>query len=169
MNTSQKIGLAAVSVFAVSHFLPAYDTLRGFSCFLECWDTMRHFEPSDLESWFYYSGFALSNIMLPILVVGLFVGGQRGWQFRSTVSFVMLLHTASWSVLESWGSSSSIKIGYYLWLGAYGLLYFAYRGFTPDVSLTATAEDPDCGDLGVGKEKHAILPENLIKQLLLLG
>ena len=42
---------------------------------------MRHFDPSDLESWLYYSGFALSNIMLPILVVGLFVGGQWGWRF----------------------------------------------------------------------------------------
>src|SRR5882724_6772348 len=130
MNTSQKIGLAAVSVFAVSHFLPAYDTLRGFSCFLECWETMWHVDPSDLESWFYYSGFALSNIMLPIWVVGLFVG-HRGWRFRSTVSSVMLLHTASWSVLESLGSSSNIKIGYYLWLGAYALLHSAYRSNEP--------------------------------------
>src|SRR3954466_170114 len=111
MNASQKIGLAAVSVFAVSHFLPAFDTLPGFSCFLQCWETMCHVDPSDLESWFYYSGFALSNIMLPIMVVGLFVG-HRGCQFRSTVSSVMLLHTASWSVFESWGSSSSIKLGY---------------------------------------------------------
>jgi hypothetical protein len=133
MNTSQKIGLAAVSVFAVSHFLPAYDTARGFSCFLECWDTMRHFDPSELEGWLYYSGFVLSNIMLPILVVWLFVG-HRGWRFRSIVSFVMLLHTASWSVLESSGSTSSIKIGYYLWLGAYGLLYCAYRSY-PDGAM----------------------------------
>ena len=137
INTSQKIGLAALSVFAVSHLLPAYDTglssgslqrtLRGFSCFLQCWETMWHFEPSDLEGWLYYSGFALSNILLPLLVVGLFVG-HRAWRFRSIVSFVMLLHTTSWSVFESLGSSSSsIKIGYYLWLGAYLLLYFAYR------------------------------------------
>jgi hypothetical protein len=126
INTSQKIGLAAASVFAVSHFLPAYDTLRGFSCFLECWETMWHFDLSELEGWFYYSGFALSNIMLPILVVGLFVS-HRGWRFRSIVSLVMLLHTASWSLLESWGSNSSIKIGYYIWLGAYMLLYSAHR------------------------------------------
>jgi hypothetical protein len=130
MNKSQKIGLAAVSVFAVSHFLPAYDTLRGFSCFLECWQTMCHFDPSEFESWLYYSGFALSNIMLPILVVGLFVS-HRGWQFRTTVSSIMLLHTASWSIFESLGGSSSIKIGYYLWLGAYGLLNLAYRSY-PD-------------------------------------
>lgn len=141
MNTSQKIGLAAVSVFAFSHFLPAYDTLRGFSCFLECWDTMRHVDPSDSEGWLYYSGFALSNIMLPILVVALFVG-RRGWRFRSIVSFVMLMHTASWSVLDSWGSSSSIKIGYYLWLGAYGLLYFAHRELIQDSRLTYHSPPP---------------------------
>ena len=126
INTSQKIGLAALSVFAVSHFLPAYDTLRGYSCFLQCCDTLWHFDPSDLGCSLYYSGFALSNILLPILVVALFVG-QKGWWFRSMVSFVMLLHTTSWSVVESLGSNSSIKIGYYLWLGAYLLLHFAYR------------------------------------------
>jgi hypothetical protein len=126
INTSKKIGLAAFSVFAVSHCLPAYDTLRGFSCFLQCWDTLWHFDPSDLGCSLYYSGFALSNIMLPILVVGLFVG-DRGWRFRSIVSFVMLSHTTSWSVLESFGTNASIKIGYYLWLGAYMLLYSAYR------------------------------------------
>ena len=145
MNTSQKIGLAAVSLFAVSHFLPAYDTLRGFSCFLECCDSMRHFDPSDLESWLYYAGFALSNMMLPILVVGLFVG-HRAWQFRSTVSSVMLLHTAPWSVFESWGSSSSIKLGYYLWLGAYGLLHLAYRSFEPNNSLESYPDGGSCSE-----------------------
>jgi hypothetical protein len=108
---------------------------------------MWHFDPSDLEGWFYYSGFVLSNIMLPILVVGLFVG-HRGWRFRSTVSFVMLLHTASCSVLESPGSSSSIKIGYYLWLGAYGLLYFAYRSYPDGAMLrpTSTLTFRPCGE-----------------------
>lgn len=130
MNRSKKIGLAAVLLFAVSYFLPAYDTLRGFACFLQCWETLWHFDPSDLGCSLYYSGFALSNIMLPILVVGLFVS-HRGWQFRSTVSLVMLLHTVSWSILESSSSNSSIKIGYYLWLGAYWLLYSAYRSNEP--------------------------------------
>lgn len=133
MNTSQKIGLAAVSVFAVSYFLPAYDTFGGFACFLQCWDTIWHFDPSDLGCWFYYSGFALSNIMFPILAVGLFVS-QRGWRLRSIVSFVMLLHTASWSVLDFWGSSSTTKVGYYLWLEAYVLLFFAYRSY-PDGAI----------------------------------
>lgn len=44
-----------------------------------------------------------------------------------------------------------------------------YSGFTPDVSLTITAEHPHRSDLGVGKEKHAIFSESLIKQMLLLG
>ena len=144
MNTSQKIGLAAVSVFAVSYFMPAFDTFRGFACFLQCWETLWHFDPSDLGCWFYYSGFALSNIMLPILAVWLFVG-ERGWRFRSIVSFVMLLHTASWSVFEFSSSSSSIKFGYYLWLEAYVLLFFAYRFNQPNNSSGCTLQTAECG------------------------
>ena len=125
MNTSQKIGLAAVAVFVASYFMPAFDTLPGFACFLQCWDTMWHFDPSDLGNWFYYSGFVLSNILLPILVIGLFVS-HKGWRIRRIVSIVMLLQTASWSVLEFSAGSSSIKIGYYVWLEAYVLLFFAH-------------------------------------------
>jgi hypothetical protein len=145
INTSQKIGLAALSLFAVSHVLPAYDmplgAKRGFSCFLDCWETLWHFDPSELEGWLYYSGFALSNILLPILVVGLFVS-HRAWRFRSIVSFVMLLHTASWSVLDSWCSNPGMKIGYYLWLGAYILLYSAYRSNDSEPVVGTTAHRP---------------------------
>src|SRR5882724_10328597 len=107
MNPSQKIGLTAVSLFAVSHLLPAYDTLPGFSCFQMCWRTMLELD----NAWFYYSGFVFSNIMFSILVVALFVS-KTGWRVRSIASFIILLHITSWSVLHLWGGLSDIKIGY---------------------------------------------------------
>src|SRR5215475_2305883 len=42
------------------------------------------------------------------------------------------------------------------------------KGFTRNVSLTDTTEYPYRGDLGVGKEKHAIGAESHHKRLLLL-
>jgi len=121
MNPSQKIGLTAVSLFAVSHLLPAYDTLPGFSCFQMCWRTMLELD----NAWFYYSGFVFSNIMFSILVVALFVS-KTGWRVRSIASFIILLHITSWSVLHLWGGLSDIKIGYYVWLAAYALLFIAH-------------------------------------------
>jgi hypothetical protein len=62
MNTSRKIGLAAILLFAISHFLPAFGGLRGYSCFQECWKTMIKHDMAELVGWLYYSGFVLSNI-----------------------------------------------------------------------------------------------------------
>jgi hypothetical protein len=121
MNTSQKIGFTAVSLFGVSHLLPAYPSTRGFACFQECWRIMWNDTPD--FGWLYYSGFAFSNIIFPILVAALFVS-TRGWRFRSIASFIILLHTTSWSVLQP-DNISDIKIGYYVWLAAYALLYSA--------------------------------------------
>lgn len=138
LNASQKIGVTAISLFAVSHLLPAYDTFCGFACFCECWSSMCHPDLSDLGNWFYYSGLALSNILFVILAVGLFVS-ERGWRFRSIASVIILSNITSWSVLELWSGSSSIKIGYYVWLEAYVLLYFAHRAKVPIHSVEPRA------------------------------
>lgn len=138
VNASQKIGVTAISLFAVSHLLPAYDTFCGFACFCECWSSMCHPDLSDLGNWFYYSGLALSNIIFLILAVALFVN-EKGWRFRSIASLVILVDVASWSILELCNRSSGIKIGYYVWLEAYVLLYFAYQAKVPTDSLEPVA------------------------------
>src|SRR5436305_3490754 len=135
MNTSQKIALTAVSLFALSYLLPAYGALRGFSCFHVCWDTMCHLDTRNLGEWFYYSGFVFSNVMFPLLVVTLFVS-KRGWRLRSITSFIILLHTTSWSVLQLW--DKEIKIGYYVWLAAHALLFIAHLFKAPNNSLEPT-------------------------------
>ena len=87
--------------------------------------------------WFYYSGFAISNIIFPVLVLALFVT-NKSRKLRSVVSVVFFLHVLSWSVLHVFQQPSQlneIKIGYYVWLIAYGLLVAAHLWKEPGESL----------------------------------
>jgi hypothetical protein len=125
MKMSRNLGLAAVVVFVISHFLPAYGDGSGFACFEVCWKMLLGHDSKIFSgSWFYYSGFAISNILFVGLVVALFVT-KKSRRLRSVVSVVFFLHVLSWFVLhvaQRPPEISEIKIGYYVWLIAYGLL-----------------------------------------------
>ena len=125
MKTPRNLGLAAVVVFVISHFLPAYNDGSGFLCFRFCWDVLLGHDTTLFSgAWFYYSGFAISNILFIGLVVALFVT-KKCRRVRSVVSIVFFLHVLSWLVFHI-PKVSEIKIGYYLWLMAYGLLVAAH-------------------------------------------
>ena len=137
MKTPRNLGLAAVVVFVVSHFLPAYGNGSGFACFQFCWNTLLGHDGGILSgSWFYYSGLAIANILF-IGLVALFVT-KKSRRLRCGVSVVLFLHVLSWlalHILQRPPQISEIKIGYYVWLIAYGLLVAAHIRKEPGESL----------------------------------
>ncbi len=76
----------------------------------------------------YYSGFVLTNILFVVLVVALFAT-KKGRLLRCLASFILLLHVMSWVIIALVDRKSSairdIKVGYYVWLSAYALLFAA--------------------------------------------
>jgi len=136
MKTPRNLGLVAVVVFVISHFLPAYGDGSGFACFGVCWDALLGHDTEILSGgWFYYSGFAIANILFTGLVVALFVT-KKSRRLRSVVSIVFFLHVLSWLVLHAFQPQiTEIKIGYYLWLSAYGLLVAGHLWKRPGESL----------------------------------
>ena len=102
--------------------------------FAFCWDTLLGHEPSGnirilSGGWFYYSGFVMSNILFVRLVAALFLTRKIG-RLRSVFSLVCFLQALSWLVLFAISGKPSqitaIKVGYYVWLIAYGLLVTAH-------------------------------------------
>jgi len=140
MTTPRKLGLAAAVLFVISHCLPAFGDGSGFACFQLCWSVLWGQDGEVLAGgWFYYSGFAIANILFPVLVVALFVTRKGRW-LRALASVVFLLHVLSWLVLHVFQSPHEIhkiKIGYYLWLVAYGVLVAAHLRKEPGKSLEA--------------------------------
>ena len=134
MKTHRNLGLAALVVFIISFFLPAFEGMSGFASFAFCWDTLFGHEPSGnirilSGSWFYYSGFVMSNILFVGLVAALFLTRKIG-RLRSVFSLVCFLQALSWLVLfiipAEPSQITAIKVGYYVWLIAYGLLVTAH-------------------------------------------
>ena len=128
LKTAQKLGVAAVLLFIISYLLPAYTEDRGYACFLACWGILWNPDSSDLGGWLYYSGFVLTNILFVVLVVALFVT-KKARQLRWLGSFILPLYVMSWSIIALVDRKSSamrdIKVGYYVWLAAYALLFAA--------------------------------------------
>jgi hypothetical protein len=145
VKTSRNLGLVAVVVFIISHFLPAYENGSGFACFGVCWNMLLGHDAEILSgSWFYYSGFAISNIIFPVLVLALFVT-DKSRKLRSVASVVFLLHVLSWSVLHIFQQPphiTELKVGYYVWLIAYGLLVAAHFWKAPGESLESNPLEP---------------------------
>ena len=132
MKTHRNLGLAALVVFIISFFLPAFEDMSGFASFAFCWNTLLGNEPFGNVRilsgvWFYYSGFVMSNILFVGLVAALFLTKKIG-RLRSVFSLVCFLQALSWLVLFtiSGDQITAIKVGYYVWLIAYGLLVSAY-------------------------------------------
>jgi len=129
MKRLRNLGLVAILVFVISHFLPAYLQGSGFTCFAVCWKGLLGHDIEMFSGpWFYYSGFAISNILFIGLAAALFLT-KKGRAFRLIVSVIFFLHVLSWLALHIFQHPSQvieIKIGYYLWLVAYGLLVAAH-------------------------------------------
>jgi len=138
MKTPRNLGSVAIVLFVISHFLPAYAEGSGFACFRYCWNTLWGHDTDVLSGgWFYYSGFAIANLLFMGLVVALLVTKKRR-RLRSVVAVVCFVHVLSWLVmhiLQQPPQIAEIKIGYYFWLIAYGLLVAAHLGKEPDKSL----------------------------------
>jgi hypothetical protein len=129
MNTSRKFAVTAMVLFAVSFFLPAYGDGRGYLCFWECWKLLVGHDRGNFGGWLYYSGFVVSNAAFLTLGLGLCTTGN-GRLFRSVVSLILLLHTLSWFFVNI-RNLPELKVGYYVWLLAYGLLFAAHLIKTP--------------------------------------
>jgi len=134
MKTPRNLALLAVVIFVISHFLPAYSNGSGFACFQYCWNMLLGHDGDVFGGgWFYYSGFAISNILFIGLVVALFLTEQCR-SLRSVISVVLLLSVLSWLAIHTFQSPpqiAEIKIGYYAWLIAYGLLLAAHLSKEP--------------------------------------
>ena len=132
------LGLVAGVVFVISHFLPAYGDGSGFACFEFCWNVLWGRDTERFSgSWFYYSGFAISNVLFIGMVLALFAT-KKSRKVRSVISLVFFLHVLSWLVLHIFQQPPQlpeIKVGYYVWLIAYGLLVAAQVWKAPDESL----------------------------------
>jgi hypothetical protein len=134
MKTHRNLGLAALVVFIISFFLPAFEDMSGFASFAYCWNTLLGHEPTGnvrilSGGWFCYSGFVLSNILFVGLVAALFLTKKID-RLRSAFSCLCFLQALSWLVLfaisEKPSQITAVKVGYYVWLIAYGLLVIAY-------------------------------------------
>jgi len=79
-------------------------------------------ELSKLGGWLYHAGFAISNLLFVVFAFAL-LAKQNSTRLIRIMSLIMSLHVASWGILNL-SDLSDIRIGYYLWLGAYiGLTY----------------------------------------------
>jgi hypothetical protein len=138
MKTPRNLALLAVVLFVISHFLPAYGDGSGFACFQYCWNVLLGHDGDMLSGgWFYYSGLAIANILFIGLAVALFAT-KRCRRLRSILSVVCFLHVLSWLALHTFQRPpqiAEIKIGYYVWLIAYGLLVAAHVCKEPAESL----------------------------------
>jgi hypothetical protein len=125
MKKPRNLGVLAILTFIISYFLPAYGDGSGFACFQYCWGVFLGHDTDILSGgWFYYSGFVISNILFIGLAVALF-GTKKIRGVRTVISVVLFLQVFSWLVLHIFPQPSEvteIKIGYYVWLVAFGLL-----------------------------------------------
>lgn len=145
MKTRRKLGVAAVVFFVISHFLPAYGGSSGFACFAACWDMMLGGNGDVLSGgWFYYSGFAVANILFIGLATLLLVK-KKGTMAGTIGSVVLFLHVLSWLVVHAVQHPpriDEIQVGYYVWLIAYGLLVAAQVWKTTGASISPTPLEP---------------------------
>ena len=138
MKTLRNLTILAIVLFGISHVLPAYVSSSGFACFQFCWNMLLG-NDGDVFSggWTYYSAFAISNFLFIGLAVALFVTKKGHW-LRSILAAASFLHVLSWLAINTFQRPSQIaevKIGYYIWLIAYGLLVAAHLRREPGESL----------------------------------
>jgi hypothetical protein len=120
-----RLGFAlALVLFGISLWLPAFDSCSGWECAKIVWGCLVNFELKDIWGWLYYSPFHVTNFTLLVLPILAFT--PLGDRFRLAARWLAggcFLHTLSWFV---WvlcnGGIRDLKVGYYLWLLAVGIL-----------------------------------------------
>ena len=137
MKSKHIIAWVAALFFLTSYFLPAFDTAVGYECALAC---IQHGDHP------YFQAFVLTNVLFVGLVLGVF-WMQRFGRVRWLLSLVLLLHTFSWLCFYAWpdlqghtiDNLRQFHIGYYFWLLAYALLFWAHcsKGLVPNQGAAA--------------------------------
>jgi hypothetical protein len=138
MKIPQKLGVTAIILFIISHFLPACVNVTGFGCFQKCWEILVRPTANFDLGWFYYSGFVFSNILFLALAVALFTT-KKSLRFRMFTSLILLFHVMSWYILHLFDKTMGIfeiKVGYYVWLLAYALLFVTHTTKSPTDAKT---------------------------------
>ncbi len=125
-----KILLIALILFVVSFFLPAYhpsydefygsyDEFYGYNCAFICLLAM--LVDWDFAEIAYYFPFSFSNIAMIVLVplLATVFRRKRVPLLIKVIQVILIMHVLSWLVLIiASGEIGSVRIGYYLWLGA---------------------------------------------------
>jgi hypothetical protein len=128
----RKLALAAGIIFAVSFFMPAMDTSSGLSCLDDCWRVLVRSDAGHTLSfgaWLYYSGFVAANALFVVLFCYLLLASGRS-RVRSGLAAASLLQVFSWiivNLVSVWhGEDYSLRIGYFLWLASFVLVFLAH-------------------------------------------
>jgi hypothetical protein len=151
VNPKRTLAAIAVAAFAVSFLLPAFGELRGYACFMVCWGAFTRSDTSgmSLGAWLYYSGFVAANALFVVLAGGIFAG-PRLRSARLWASALALVQVISWLGVNLWstarGERFGLKIGYFLWLVAFMLLFYIYQlGRIPARQRKASDKAPVVG------------------------
>jgi hypothetical protein len=120
----KKLLLAAVALFAVSFWLPAYQPasrpMPGWECLQVCAEAgaevLKH--PFKSLGQYYYAGFVLSNALFVVIAVWAALRPSRR-RLRTSLAAIILLHVVSW-----WPCGyKEIHYGYFVWLLSFVLLF----------------------------------------------
>jgi len=125
---SRTLTWIAGAVFAVSYFLPAYDSQRGYQCFVWCWGFLTGLVDDSQDPLFlrlYYPAFVLTNVLF-VTIVAATLASPRFFRTRLFLCMLAFFHVLSWLILNvNKESFSALMPGYYAWFAAYGLLLAA--------------------------------------------
>jgi hypothetical protein len=105
---------------------------------------MLNFEIEDIWEWLYYSPFNVTNFTLLVLPILAFTPCLNRF-CRATRWLVgaCFLHTASWFLWGLWNADiRHLRIGYYLWLLAVGVLLAACIARVDSMQNTSPTSNP---------------------------
>ena len=140
-----RLGFALAWVlFLASLCLPALKDISGLACAQSVFTLLFDFELKDIWEWLYYSAFNVTNLSLLALPVLAFTPCLNRF-YRATRWLVgaCFLHTLSWLLWGLWnGGIRDLKVGYYLWLLAVGILLASCVARVRHIQTTSPATTP---------------------------
>jgi hypothetical protein len=109
-------------LFAVSMFLDAYESMKGWAC---AWFCMGVFADSLTDEFWprlYYFLFTVTNVAMtlsPIAVLRFF--SRRRFLLGTTIfAWICALYVISWGVINAMNTSpDELQIGYYVWVASF--------------------------------------------------
>jgi len=129
MKTKQKLAAIATGAFILSFFLSVHSNGgSGFQCFALCVDVMLARSGAlyfGLGEWLEYSGFVVANLLFLVLAALLMMSARGFYRTRRWLALLIALEVLSWLAIYV-QDLSVLRSGYYVWLGAYVLLFFAH-------------------------------------------